>query len=412
MKIIIAHYKYYVQGGPERYMFKFMELAQKNGHEVIPFSVNYPTNAETEYSKFFVGDKDAGGNYDSSNHSISYLVKNVYHEFHNKQAYKNLRKLIKETKADLLYCLIPGQLTTDIFKAAHDEGIKVILRISDFRLICGKYSMVRDGNVCEECLNGHYKSCVKHRCVKNSRILSRLRAMSLRYNRKHNKYKYVDAVITPPEFTKQLLIKDGIFKDNQIFVNPTFVDCSKIDPCYEHDNYVLCLGRFAPEKGFQYAIESMKYLKDFNIKLVITGDKDTSDKMLIQIINDNDLEDKVCFVGFKKGQELEDLIKKSMAIIAPAVWYENMPNAVLEAYSYGKPVIASNIGSLAEIVKDGETGYLFTPKNSEELAEKIKLLFNENYTDICKNARKKCVLNYSPQKHLEEFLKIYWSLKK
>ena len=40
MKIIVAHYKFYFQGGPERYLFKFMDLARQNGAEVIPFSVN------------------------------------------------------------------------------------------------------------------------------------------------------------------------------------------------------------------------------------------------------------------------------------------------------------------------------------------------------------------------------------
>ena len=71
MKIIVAHYKFYFQGGPERYLFKFMELARQNGAEVIPFSVNYPTNEETEYDRYFVGDENAGGNYDAGNRNLS-----------------------------------------------------------------------------------------------------------------------------------------------------------------------------------------------------------------------------------------------------------------------------------------------------------------------------------------------------
>ena len=168
MKIIVAHYKYYVQGGPERYLFKFAELAKQNGCEVIPFSVNFPSNEPTDYAGYFVGSKDAGGNYDASNHSISYLAKNAYHEFHNREAYKKLKKLIRDTRPDLLYVLIPGQLTPDIFRAAHEEGVPVILRISDFRLICGMYAMIRGGEPCELCLGGHYENCAKNRCVKGS----------------------------------------------------------------------------------------------------------------------------------------------------------------------------------------------------------------------------------------------------
>ena len=144
MKIILAHYKFYLQGGPERYMFKFMELAKEKGVEVIPFSVKFPTNVPSPYSRYFTGSDQAGANFDISNHSLGYLLEGAYHDFHNREAYRNIKALIREVKPDLLYCLIPGQLTADIFKAAKEEGVPVIHRISDFRLLCGKYPCFRE----------------------------------------------------------------------------------------------------------------------------------------------------------------------------------------------------------------------------------------------------------------------------
>lgn len=57
MRIIIANYRYFIAGGPEKYMFKFMDAARKMGIEVIPFSVNNPQNEETPYSKYFAKNK-------------------------------------------------------------------------------------------------------------------------------------------------------------------------------------------------------------------------------------------------------------------------------------------------------------------------------------------------------------------
>lgn len=409
MKIILAHYKYYIQGGPERYMFKFMELAKQHGCEVIPFSVNFPTNTETEYSKYFVGKDNAGGNFDANNRSISYLLEGAYHEFHNREAYQGIKKLIRDVKPDLLYTLIPGQLTPDIFKAAKEEGIPVIHRISDFRLICGKYTMLRGDDVCDECMHGNYKAMIGHRCIKGSKALSALRAVSCYYHRIFHTYENVDAVITPPANTKRLLVESGFFPESKVHVNPTFIDCNGIEPCYEHDDYVLCLGRFSEEKGFKYVVEAMKHLKDIPVKIAITGDESNCPESVMQFIHENSLEEKIKFVGFIKGKELEEIIRRAMCVACPAIWYENMPNVVLEAFAYGKPVIASNLGSLADMVENGENGLLFEPKNAEQIASCIRQMYTgkEKYTHMSMQARKTAEDVYSPERHWEKFMQIY-----
>ena len=74
--------------------------------------------------------------------------------------------------------------------------------------------MLLGENVCDQCVGGKYSHCIKNKCVKGSKALSFLRAKSLSYHRRHRSYKYVDAVIVPPSFTKQLLVRDGVFKED------------------------------------------------------------------------------------------------------------------------------------------------------------------------------------------------------
>ena len=408
MKIILAHYKYYIQGGPERYLFKFMKLAESHGVEVVPFSVNYPSNAPSEFSDFFVGRATAGGNYDASNHSPQYLLEGAWHEFHNHQAAAQLRSLIQKTNPDMLYVLIPGQLTADIFRVAKEAHLPILLRISDFRLICGKNLLMRQEEICTDCIHGDYRPMVKHRCVKGSKALSILRALSCDYTRRFHRYDRVDAVITPPEYTKKLLVESGFFPERKVFVNPTFIDCTKIIPNFTPGDYVLCLGRFSEEKGFRYVVEAMQYLKDLPVQLAITGTEEGCDEALKRQIEALGIRDKIRFTGFVKGKALEDLTKGALCVACPAVWYENMPNVVLESYAYGKPVIASNLGSLTELVEDGKTGLLFEPKNTQKIASCIRCLAEhpEKTQEMGENARKFCEEKYTPEAHWQRFLTI------
>ena len=88
---------------------------------------------------------------------------------------------------------------------------------------------------------------------------------------------------------------------------------------------------------------------------------------------------------------------------------------MLSTYSSGVcPVIASNIGSLAEIVEDGVTGLLFDPKNSKQIADCIRKLYED--PELCmrlgKQGRKMCETVCSPQRHWKNFMSIYEEIKK
>ncbi|PKL22026.1 MAG: hypothetical protein CVV48_04715 [Spirochaetae bacterium HGW-Spirochaetae-4] len=411
MKIILAHYKFYIQGGPETYLFKFMKLAEKHGNTVIPFSVNYVQNLESDYSTFFVRPEyyKKFGRFDSKHLSLITILKGSLNEFHNFEARRKLSRLIKGEKPDLLYVLIPGLLTPDIFKVAKNNSVPVILRLSDFRLLCGRNTLLRGYDICEKCIYGDYSNGIKFRCVHNSIPLSILRMLALRYHRNHKSYSFVDAVITPPKYTKDKFIESGYFPKEKMFVNPTFIDCSQTKTKREHKNYVLCLGRFSPEKGFIYVVEAMKYLQDIPVKVAITGDREDCDIKLANLIKRFNLEKKVEYLGFQNGKYLNKIISEAMCVACPAIWYENLPNAILEAYSFGKPVIASNLGSLSEIVEDKKTGLLFNPKDVEQIASCIRILYEDPVFCVAlgQNARAKCEKEYSPDLHWSNFIEIY-----
>lgn len=406
MRIIIANYRYFIAGGPEKYMFKFIDAAEKLGIEVIPFSVNNPQNEKTSYSKYFAKPRSNQLMYADTKKSLGNLIGMVRATVWNYDAENRLRKLIRDTKPDAVYILHEvNHLSPSIIRAAKKEGIRVVHRISDFFMFCPKYDFLCENEICEACLHGNYSKAIKHKCVKGSKFGTLLRVFAMKVYAATKVFDDVDRYICTCEFSKNILVEGGISPEKIVCV-PTFINSSDIVPCYANDKYFLFLGRMAHQKGTIYAIEAMKYLRETEYTLKITGTLSDSkeDQEIKKFIQENGLEDRIVFTGFKHGKELDNLIDRCTCVVCPAIWYENMPNTVIEAYAHGKPVIASKIGSLAEIVEDEKTGLLFEMKNSRDLAQKLRR-FIENPA-LCellgRNARKVCETKYNEKQHMQK----------
>lgn len=409
MKIVIANYRYFIAGGPEKYMFKFMEAAKKRGIEVIPFSVNNPQNVDTPYSKYFAKPRSSELMYSDTKKSVSNMVGMVRATVWNYDADKCLRKLIRDTSPDAVYILHEvNHLSPSIIRVAKKEGVRVVHRISDFFMFCAKYDFLCDNEICEACLHRDYSKALERKCVKGSKTITALRVIAMKLYWKTKVFDDVDQYICTCEFSKGKLIEGGIPAD-KITCIPTFIDAEAIVPCYEHDKYFLFLGRMAQQKGTIYAIEAMKYLRNTDFVLKITGTISDSeeDQQIWTYIKDNGLEDKIVFTGFKHGIELEEMISRATCIVCPSIWYENMPNTVIESYAHGKPVVASRVGSLAEIVVDGETGLLFEMKNAKDMADKLRRFVDEGSLswELGKKARQVCEQNYAEYEHMESVFK-------
>lgn len=408
MRIIIANYRYFIAGGPEKYMFKFIAAAEKRGVEIIPFSISNPQNEETPYNGYFAKPRSNELMYANTKHSLKNIYGMVRATVWNFDAEKRLRKLIRDTKPDAVYILHQiNHLSPSIIRAAKKERVRVIHRISDFFMFCAKYDFLCDNDICEACIHGNYRKALENRCVKGSKLATILRVFAMKLYNKVRIFEDVNKYITTCEFSKGKLIDGGV-PSHKITCVPTFIDTEAIIPTFVHDKYFLFLGRMAHQKGTIYAIQAMNLLKDSEYVLKITGtiSDDEEDQKIWNYIIENGLENKIVFTGFRQGKDLEQLIDRATCIVCPAIWYENMPNTVIEAYAHGKPVVASRLGSLSEIVEDGITGYLFEAKDFQQLANKLQLFIDDDTLSVKLglNAHEKCEREYSEAVHMEKVL--------
>ena len=218
-------------------------------------------------------------------------------------------------------------------------------------------------------------------------------------------YDDVDAFITPSEFLKKKLVANG-FQQGKINCIPTFT-ASKTElgkPIV--GNYGLYFGRVAEEKGVETVIKAYETMPDRQVKIM--GDDTTEEALrLKKYVKDHGLKN-IEFLGFKGGAELEEVIKGARFTLIPSIWYDNLPNTVLESLQYSKPVIASNIGSLPELVVDGFNGYLFDPYSPGELAEKIKLFDDDHLIETMgANGRSRLEDRFAPGTHFDALMKVF-----
>lgn len=416
MKILIINYRYFVSGGPERYMFSVKKLLEQKGHEVIPFSVDYRYNVETPWSRHFV--PPIGGDNEVYFREHSWNIKTLYkaleRAFYSKEVYHALKRLIDDIQPDasLVLCYLK-KLSPAILVALKEAGLPVVVRLSDFCMLCPGATFLRDGRTCELCIkNGRLWPSIRYACVQGSMGASVVNAFATLVHRWKGYFDLIDVFIIPSQFTRKKMIEAG-WPSEKLHNIPTFVDLDIFRPRATKKAFIAYTGRIHSIKGVKTLVDAFHLLKTSgfkkDVKLVIAGDDETPDALKMKCyIVERDIKD-VIFAGNLDARGIAKLLSQSLFSVVPSICYDNMPNALLESLACGTPVIASNLGSLPEIVDDGANGLLFEPGNVEELADKMRyLLENPNETiQIGKNARAKMEREYSPELHYQSLMKVY-----
>jgi glycosyltransferase involved in cell wall biosynthesis len=165
----------------------------------------------------------------------------------------------------------------------------------------------------------------------------------------------------------------------------------------ESDFVLLFVGRVVRDKGVNELIEAFDILnrKFKNLKLLIVGDYEEHlnplYKKTLQIMRENR---NIIQVGFQK--DIREYLAISDIFILPS-YREGLPNSLLEAGSFGVPLVASNINGCNEIVVDGENGLLIEPKSVEDIVKKITTLIEDRklYNKLKSNIRNSIIKRYN-----------------
>ncbi|ENN96075.1 group 1 glycosyl transferase [Methanocaldococcus villosus KIN24-T80] len=178
---------------------------------------------------------------------------------------------------------------------------------------------------------------------------------------------------------------------------------------YDHEIMILYVGRLTYQKGVEYLIRAMPIIlsKFPNAKLVIAGNGDMRG-YLEDLSYRVGVRDRVIFLGFVGGDFLPKLYKASDIVVIPSI-YEPFGIVALEAMAAGKPVVATSVGGLREIIKHEYNGIWVYPYNPESIAWGVeRVLSDEGLRKyIINNAKKEVYEKYSWMNIAKETVKVY-----
>ncbi len=381
MNILSVHNLYQIRGGEDESRDSEERLLRERGHHVDVYEENNDRVAKL--------------------HPVQLGLQTVW----SQDAYQTVRQKLRTFPSDLVHVqnFFP-LISPSVYYAAQAEGTPVVQTLRNYRLICPNGLFFRDGQVCEDCLGKFipYPGVI-HACYRQNRGATAATATMLTVHRMMRTWlKQVNIFISLSEFARQKFIEAG-FPGDKIIVKPNFVSP---DPGIGQGQggYALYVGRLSVEKGLDILLTAWENLQG-NIPLKIVGEGPLEGQVLEAIARMPHVE----WLGRRSIAEVHELMGEAMFLVFPSKWYETFGRVAVEAFAKGTPVIAANIGAIAELVEHEKTGLCFNPSDATDLAAKVDRLLTQPamIQNMRQEARSEYEAKYTAEQNYQKLIDIY-----
>ncbi len=381
MRILSIHNRYQIRGGEDESRQSEENLLREMGHHVEVYE---------EHNDRI-----------STMNPLRVASKTIWSEESN----QIIRRRLQQQPHDIIHVqnFFP-LISPSVYYAAKEQGVPVVQTLRNYRLLCPNALFFRDGQVCEDCL-GKFVPLpgVMHGCYRESRVASTAVASMITVHRTLRTWvEMVDVYIALTEFARQKFIEGGLPAE-KIVVKPNFVNP---DPGVGQGSggYALFVGRLSVEKGLDTLLAAWEQLSE-QMPLKIVGDGPLAPQVESAVKRLPSVE----WLGRRPMPEVHQLMGEAKFLIFPSKWYETFGRVAVEAFAKGTPVIAANIGAIAELVDDHRTGLKFQPGNSVDLANKVEwaLAHPQELSQMRLRARAEFEAKYTAQKNYSRLMEIY-----
>jgi glycosyltransferase involved in cell wall biosynthesis len=344
MNILIAHNFYKQPGGEDQCMAAEVAMLKAHGHEVTQYCLR--NDAIDTMS------------------SLEVAGRTIW----SRSSFRELRQLFRTRRPQIVHFHNTFPLISPAaYYAARAEKVRVVQTLHNFRLSCANALLFRDGKVCEDCLG---KSVawpgIVHKCYHDSRNAGAVIATMQTVHRMLGTWrKAVDVYVALSEASRRKLIEGGLPAD-KIVVKSNFAYPDP-GPGAGTGRYAMFVGRLAAEKGLETLLAAWQHLGG-SLPLKIVGNGPMAAAVQEAAAKDASIQ----WLGNLPLETVYTLVGEATVLVLPSRCYENFPRVVIEAFAKGTPVIASNLGAMAEIVNDGRTGLHFKAGDPADLAEKLR----------------------------------------
>jgi len=379
MKLLTIHNRYLQRGGEDESREAEDRLLNSHGHTIVEYIADNKSIQRL--------------------YSIEVGLRSIWNQSH----YRHIRAMIREVSPDIVdvHNFFP-LISPAVYYAARAEHKPVIQTLHNYRIVCPGATFFREGRVCEDCAGRFLPwPALVHGCYHKDRKITSAVAATMAVHWKIGTWtNRVNLYIALTQFSKKKFVEAGLPPD-KIVIKPHFVP-NDTGLGNGDGEYFVFIGRLSPEKGLDTLMSAWRALK-IRSSLKIVGDG----PLRREVAEFASCTPGVEWLGVKNQAELFTIIGRARALIVTSRWYETFCRVIIEAYSKGTPVIASDIGALAELIEDGRTGALFSAGNQEHLAATIERFANSDLAVMRSEARREYELKYTPNVNYRLMLDIY-----
>jgi glycosyltransferase involved in cell wall biosynthesis len=414
LKIIIAvhHFPPTFKGGAEWRAHRTARWLQSQGHTVKVICVESVNDSGTSGLRWVDDEFDSV--------EVRRLFLNLSNapdpakwEYDNPWIEAHLSQHLAEEEPDIFHLISGYLMTAAAIRVAKRLDIPVVLTLTDFWFLCHRHTLQRtSGQVCAENTSLDCVRCwleMKRRFRLPAQKAPALTDALWRWTRALPTISEqvakvddrvatlrvalcgVDVAICPSNFLKQAYVSKGFEAQQMYFLRQGLVHVPAVPPKKSPSARfrIGYIGQIAPHKGVHILIEAFLKLgrASHQAQLKLYGDitrfadyyRDLQGKVT-KSLGDGKAAEQVRFLGTFENHQISHVYEGIDILVVPSIWYENSPNVILEAFAHQTPVMASNLGGMAELVEDLKTGILFAPNDADDLAQKLKMVLDDPQT--------------------------------
>jgi glycosyltransferase involved in cell wall biosynthesis len=327
----------------------------------------------------------------------------------NRQTINELQALIEQVTPDLIHFHNTFPLiSTSAYHTAKSFDIPIVQTLHNYRYMCPSATLFRNGKECHACIDKKVAiPAIIHKCYRSDRKATALTATATAIQRSIKKsFQLVDRFIALSEHSRRHFERAGL-PPSKILVKPNFV---RPDPGIKESSHphAVFVGRLTQEKGINTLLEAWQPtlnnpLQDIPIRIIGQGPLEQ------QVRHSAEHNQNISYLGQMKHDEVLKEVAKARLLVFPSIWPEPFGRSMIEAFATGTPVVASNTGSIPEIVENEYNGLHFAPGNALDLQRKVARLFHDQtllaQTGLA--ARMTFERRYTPQQNIDVLHQAY-----
>lgn len=332
-------------------------------------------------------------------------------EFDNRFFARHFRNYLLELRPDLVHIFHLARLSASVIDVCRELGIPVVMTPTDFWLICPTCQLsLGDRSICSG-PDGTGLACLRHMALLSPpsvqrtllswlpdrlvTALMRLNSVAARTGRPfvaglqayatrqaflRERMNLLAKMIVPTRLMEGILVAYGLAPE-KVFFSRFGIDTEQIVPHVKGDvDRPLCIGfigTLAEHKGAHLLVQAARSLprdREWEVK-IYGGVLSPIYVEEVRRLIDGDPRIRLC--GTFPNERISEVFAGIDVLVVPSVWYENTPLVIYSAQAAACPVIATNLGGMAEVMRDGEDGLLFEPGDTTGLAAALERLLDD-----------------------------------